>query len=133
MRYLSLAEVIDLYRRVMAQSGGAVGIRDQGALESAVAQPQMTFGGEELYATAATKAAALGFSLINNHPFVDGNKRIGHAAMEVMLILNGLEIAADVEEQEQVILAVAAGEMEREAFGSWLASHLVPADDEPAP
>jgi len=133
MRYLSLGEVIDLYRRVMGQSGGAFGIRDQGALESAVAQPQMTFGGEELYSTIAAKAAALGFSLINNHPFVDGNKRIGHAGMEVMLLLNGFEIAADVDEQERTILAVAAGEMDREAFVSWLGDHLVAANPDADP
>ena len=93
----------------------------------------MTFAGEELYSTLAAKAAALGFSLINNHPFVDGNKRIGHAAMEVMLVLNGFEIAADVDEQERTILAVAAGEMGREPFLSWLGAHLVAANPDVNP
>ena len=74
----------------------------------------MTFGGEDLYPTLVDKAAALGFSLILNHPFLDGNKRIGHAVMEVFLILNGYEISATVDEQEQVILALAAGRMSRE-------------------
>ncbi|WP_246844273.1 type II toxin-antitoxin system death-on-curing family toxin [Hydrocoleum sp. CS-953] len=81
------------------------------ALESAVAQPAATFAGEDLYPTVIDKAAALGFLIIMNHPFIDGNKRIGHAAMEVFLILNGLEINASVDEQEQVILAVASGEL----------------------
>ena len=72
------------------------------ALESALAQPQMTFGGEDLYPTLVDKAAALGYALIKNHPFLDGNKRTGHAAMEVFLVLNGYEIHADVEEQEHV-------------------------------
>jgi death-on-curing protein len=92
-------------------------------LESALAQPRQTFGGSDLYPTLVEKAAALGFSLIANHPFVDGNKRIGHAAMEVFLVLNGQEIDADVNEQERVVLAVAAGEMTREQFTDWLRDH----------
>lgn len=65
------------------------------------------------------------FSPINNHPFVDGNKRTGHAAMEVFLILNGYEIEASIDEQERVILQVASGEMRREAFTEWLRTHIV--------
>jgi death-on-curing protein len=126
MWYLSVGDVILLYQRVMTQSSGAVGVHDLGALESAVAQPRMSFGGSDLYPTIADKAAILGFALITSHPFVDGNKRIGHAAMEVFLILNGYEIDASVDEQEQVILAVAAGTLEREAFTSWLTAHIVP-------
>ncbi len=76
MRYLKLKEVIDLHHQVVEQSGGSLGIRDLGALESAVAQPLMSFGGEDLYPTLEDKAAALGFSLVMNHPFIDGNKRI---------------------------------------------------------
>jgi death-on-curing protein len=83
MRYLILSEVFELQRRLIERFGGSVGIHDLGALESALAQPRMTFGGEELYPTIVEKAAALGFSLIQNHPFVDGNKRTGHAAMEI--------------------------------------------------
>ena len=93
-------------------------------MESAVAQPLMTFGGQELYPTVAEKAAALGFSLIKNHPFNDGNKRIGHAALETFLILNGYEIGATVDEQERVILGVAAGEMGRDGFTDWLRAHI---------
>ena len=124
MRYLILSEVLELYGQVMEQSGGAVGIRDLAALESALAQPRMTFGGVELYPTVAEKAAALAFSLINNHPFLDGNKRTGHAAMEVFLILNGFEVEASVDEQEEVVLRVASGEMNREALAEWVRTHL---------
>ena len=92
MRYLTLAQVIELHRRVVDQSGGASGLRDIGGLESAIAQPRMTFGGDDLYPTLIEKSGALCFSLVQNHPFVDGNKRLGHAAMEVFLILNGHEI-----------------------------------------
>ena len=126
MRYLTVNEVLEIYDRVMRQSGGAVGIRDLGLLESAVAQPRMTFGGQELYPTLVEKASALGFSLIQNHPFVDGNKRVGHAGMELFLILNDYEISGTVDEQVKTILKVAASEMGREAFTDWLRGHIKP-------
>jgi death-on-curing protein len=74
----------------------------------------MTFGGNELYPTIQTKAAALCFSLVKNHPFVDGNKRVGHAAMETFLVVNGWELAAGTDDAEQTILSLAAGSLERE-------------------
>ncbi len=125
MRYLTLNEVLELYRQVMEQSGGAVGIHNVGALESALAQPRMTFGEDELYPTIVEKASALGFSLVMNHPFVDGNKRTGHAAMETFLVLNGFELRASVDEQEQIILQLAAGVLQREQFTNWLGVHIV--------
>jgi death-on-curing protein len=124
IRYLALIEVVELHRQIIEQSGGALGIRDRGALESALAQPRITFGGEYLYPTLVDKAAAISFSLIMNHPFIDGNKRIGHAAMEVFLVMNGYEIDADVDEQEVIILSLASGELEREAFTQWLKNHV---------
>lgn len=126
IRYLTLEEVLELHRLLREQSGGADGIRDFGGLDSALAQPQMTFGGKELYPTLPEKAAALGFSLVNNHPFVDGNKRVGHAAMETFLVLNGWELAAGVDEQEQIILQLAAGDLTREEFTTWVQSHVQP-------
>ena len=128
MRYLTLSEVLEVHRQVMAQSGGAEGLMHLSALESALAQPQMTFGGEDLYPTLVDKAAAFGYALIKNHPFLDGNKRTGHAAMEVFLVLNGYEIRATVDEQEHVILQVAASEIEREEFTTWLRTHVVAKD-----
>lgn len=125
MRYLSLTEVLIIYRRIIAQTGGSLGIRDFNALESALAQPRATYGGEDLYPTIVDKASSLGFSLIQNHPFIDGNKRIGHAAMETFLILNGFEIDAAVDEQEQVILTIASGNMKRDDFAVWLRAHVV--------
>jgi len=120
MRSLTLMEVLELHRRVIEQSGGASGIRDLGLLQSAIAQTRMTFGGEDLYPSLLEKAAALGFSIIMNHPFLDGNKRTGHAATETFLVLNGLEINAPVDEQEHVVLAITSGELGREAFVEWL-------------
>ena len=122
MRYLTLAEVVELHQRILVTSGGASGIRDLGLLESALAQPKATFGGADLHPTLIDKAAALGFSLVANHPFLDGNKRIGHAAMETFLLLNGYEIDASVDDQERVMLDVAAGAMDRVTFAVWLAT-----------
>jgi death on curing protein len=124
MRYLTVGEVLEIYSQVMKQSGGGVGIRDLGALESAVAQPRMTFNGDELYPTLVEKASALGFSLIQNHPFVDGNKRAGHAAMESFLMFNGYEISANVDEQVDLILGVASGKIDRNTFTAWLNNHV---------
>lgn len=123
MRFLSLAEVLTLHSKVIATSGGANGVRDLGALESAIAQPRATFGGEDLYPDILSKAATLGFGLIANHPFVDGNKRIGHAAMAVFLILNGYSIRSSVEDQEAIILEVASGTLDRAEFENWLKNH----------
>lgn len=100
-----------------------MGVLNLGALESALAQPRMTFEGKELYPSVVEKAAALGHSPIQNHPFLDGNKRTGHAAMEVFLLLNGFEIQSTVDEQERIILQVASGEMDRDAFTLWLRDH----------
>ena len=80
MKRLTLEQILILHQRVIQQSGGASGIRDKGILESALAQPEMSYGGQALYPTIIEKVAALGYSLIQNHPFIDGNKRIGHAA-----------------------------------------------------
>jgi death on curing protein len=122
-RYLSLAEVMELHHQIIEQSKGIMGIRDLGALESSVSQPRMSFDGIDLYLTTVDKASALGFSIIMNHPFIDGNKRTGHAAMEVFLILNGFEIDAPVAEQERVILDLASGELRRYEFTQWLQSN----------
>lgn len=124
-RHLSLAEVLKLHDRINATTGGSHGLRDLGLLESATGQPRQTFGGVDLYPTIVAKATALGYSLIKNHPFVDGNKRIGHAALEATLMLNGLELSATVDEAEAEILAVASGERTREEFESWVQAHLL--------
>jgi death-on-curing protein len=126
VRHLTLGEALDLYRRVMAQSGGLVGVRSLAGLESALAQPRMTFDGADLYPTLVDKAAMLGFAIIQNHPFIDGNKRLAHAAMETFLILNEYEILASTDAQEQAILGVAAGTIDREAFTTWLRHHAGP-------
>ena len=87
-------------------------------------QPRASFGGVDLHASLTDKAAALCFSLVNNHAFIDGNKRIGHAATETFLILNGSEIDAPVDEQERLMLALASGGLTREQLAAWLVAHL---------
>ena len=123
MRFLSLGEVLALHHRILAASGGKPGIRDLGAIASAVSQPKVSAGGKDAYPTLLDKAAALGYSLIRNHGFLDGNKRVAHAAMEVFLVLNGLEIFASVDEQERFMVSLAAGEVARTELGKWLRSN----------
>ena len=125
IQYLSLNQVLFLHQRLIEQSGGTSGIHDQNALESALAQPKMTFESKELYPTLAEKAAALCYSLISNHPFADGNKRIGHAATEVFLVMNGYEIAAEIDEQEEIMLKLASSKMERSDFFDWLKDKII--------
>lgn len=129
MRFLTVREVLLLHHMLLDQSGGLQGLRDRNALESAVGQPRMTFHGVDLYPTLIDKAAALGFSLIQNHPFVDGNKRAGHAAMELLLLLNGREIQCALDEQEAVVLRVASGQMDRASFTDWVRSVVIPLQD----
>jgi death-on-curing protein len=124
MRFLTLGEVLALHRRILAESGGRVGVRDLGAIASALSQPRVSVGGEDAYPTLIEKAAALGYSLIRNHGFFDGNKRIAHAAMEVFLVMNDMEISASVDEQELFMLSLAAGEVSREALTDWLRSNV---------
>ena len=126
MRYLTLAEIVELHRRLLHMTGGAPGVRDLGALQSAMAQPMATFGSVDLHGTVIEKAAALGCALVRDHPFVDGNKRAGHAAMEVFLRLNGFEIDASVDAQERLMLDLAAGHIQRTQLTDWLREHVRP-------
>jgi len=128
MRYLTLNEVIELHDEGIKLHGGSYGIGDKGKLESAVAQPQMTFDDQDLYPTLVEKAAALAFSLSQNHAFIDGNKRVAQAAMETFLDLNGYEIYAEVDEQEQIFLQMAAGELSRKNFLKWLNGCMIECD-----
>jgi death-on-curing protein len=116
--------VIEIHEQIMEKANESGAITDRGLLESAVAQPQMTFDGTDLYPTIIEKAAALGFSMIKNHPFIDGNKRAGHGAMENFLHINGWEIRASVDEQEAIILQLADGVLTREELTTWLRDHI---------
>jgi death-on-curing protein len=126
VRYLTVGEVLSLHDRLLATIGGAAGVRDLGIVESAVAQPKATFGGADLYPSLVEKAAALGFSLVRGHAFLDGNKRIAHAALEVFLVLNGHELVAHVDEQEMTFLGLAEGTMTRDELVEWLRRNVRP-------
>jgi death-on-curing protein len=118
--YLSVAQVLELHRLQFRRFGGAAGLRDRGALEAAVVRPQMTFGGEDLYPEITDKAAALMHSLVTNHPFVDGNKRVGAHACLVFLLANDVQPLFSPAELTGVTMAVARGEVNAEALAIWL-------------
>lgn len=125
MKYLGLAEVMWLHDRLIATSGGTPGLRDLRQVEAALAQPRATFDGADLYPDLVAKAAALCIGLVRGHAFVDGNKRIGHAVMELFLLLNGARLVADVDDQEKLILDLAAGSLSREQLEVWIRSHTI--------
>lgn len=113
-----------LLHQIMAEAtGGSVGIRDEGLLESAIESCFATFDGVELYPTKEEKAARLGFSLISNHAFVDGNKRIGVYIMLSFLELNGVRIKATNEDIVELGLSVADGSMKYEELLEWIKKH----------
>lgn len=122
--YLSVEQVLALHGLQVRRYGGGSGLRDRGALEAAVGRPAATFGGEDLYEDLAAKAAALMHSLVLNHPFVDGNKRVGAHAALLFIDLNGAEVATTSDELVQVTLAVAEGRLRVEALAIWFRQRL---------
>ena len=124
IRYLSVEQVERIHERQIEVFGGASGLRDRGSLEAAAARPSMTFGGEDLYPDLASKSAALLHSLVANHAFVDGNKRVGVATAEVFLLVNGWQILATDEDLEKLTLQVARGEIEAEELTVWIRQRL---------
>jgi death-on-curing protein len=122
--YLSVEQVRALHADQLRLYGGAKGLRDKGGLESAVARPAMTFGGEDLYEDLASKAAALMHSLVLNHAFVDGNKRLGAHAAILSVELNGQTFLATPADLVEKTLAVAEGEVAVEALAIWFRQRL---------
>ena len=112
--FLSVDVVLTIHRRVIEEFGGDPGLRDRGLLESAVAMPQSTFGGEVLHVGLPEKAAAYHYHLCANHPFMDGNKRVAVAAAEVFLLINGQELLASDPEVEELTLGVATGRLSKD-------------------
>ena len=120
MNYLSPAQLLFIHDRLIAETGGMPGVRDVGLLASAAARPQATFDGEDLYPTLYLKAAALMDSLTNNHPFVDGNKRLGITATGLFLQLNGQRLFVSNAELEAFTLHVAQGNSSIEEIAAWI-------------
>ena len=125
MRYLKLSDILLLHRKISDLHKTPIMLRDLNALESSIAQPKATFDKKELYPALFEKAAVLCYAIIQNHPFLDGNKRVGHAAMETFLIINGFEIKADLSEQEAMILGIASGKITKEFLAAWLKLHII--------
>ena len=128
MKYLYPKQLIYLAQRIIEESGGTAGLRDEGLLESAVYRPQATFGGQDLYPDLFTKVAVLGHSIIKNHPFVDGNKRVGFEAMRLMLRLNGYDLRASIEEKFKFVIEIAEGKLNERALAEWLKKKSKPAN-----
>lgn len=124
VEYLSVAQVLALHALQLRRYGGPPGLRDRGALESAVARAAATFGGEDLYPDIPEKAAALMSSLALNHPFVDGNKRVAAFAAIVFAESNGYEFLATPRDLVKTTLAVAEGQMAVEALAIWFRQRL---------
>jgi death on curing protein len=122
--HLSLDQILQIHEAQIERFGGATGLRDPGALGSAVARPAMTFGGEDLYPDMPSKAAALMHSLVMNHAFVDGNKRVGVTAAELFILLNGYRLDASDPELEELTLTVAKGELDAEALVIWFRQRI---------
>ena len=126
MDYLTPAQVLFIHARLIAETGGSAGLRDVGLLEAAVARPRATFDGALLYPELPSQAAALMESLVRNHPFVDGNKRVGITAAALFLRRNGLRLTATNQELEAFTLAVARGEVPLDDIAAWFGAHTIP-------
>jgi death-on-curing protein len=126
---LSAAQLAALHSELMRAFGGRGGLRDRGAREAAAARPGMTFDGEDLYPDLAAKAAALMHSLVLDHPFVDGNKRVGAAAAELVVEINGYRLRADDPDLEGVSFSMAKGELSCEALAIWFRQRLEPVEE----
>ena len=125
MKRLTKEQILLLHSALIAQSGGSAEIRDDGLLESAINAPFQTFDGQELYPSLLEKATRLGYGLIKNHPFVDGNKRIGTHAMLVFLAINHIEIQYEDSDMIQLILGIAAGTFDEQYLLLWLQEHIL--------
>jgi death-on-curing protein len=129
MNYLTPEQVLFIHSRLVTETGGSHGVRDLGLLESAVARPRASFEGKELYPELFTKAAALMDSVINNRPFVDGNKRMGITAAGLFLRINGWKLTATLDELETCTLRVATVGMKVAELALWLRDNTLSLDE----
>lgn len=123
MIVLSKNQILRLHEQLIDKTGGSQGVRDEGLLDSAVNVPFQRFESVELFPTIQQKAARLGYGLIKNHPFIDGNKRIGAHVMLIFLELNGIEISYTQKELYSIILEIADGKSELKDLTDWILNH----------
>ena len=124
MKWISKEQVLSLHSELIADFGGLDGIRDGEMLDSALNAPFQTFEGVDLYPGVIEKAARLGYGLIKNHPFVDGNKRIGTHIMLMFLNLNNISLEYEDDELVATILSIASGDMDDEKMRKWIEDHI---------
>jgi len=124
MKILTKDQIVLMHAQLIKETGGTEGIRDEGLLDSALLNPFQSFDGKKLYPSVLEKGARLGFGLIQNHAFLDGNKRIGAHAMLVFLALNGFSFSYTQKELTEIILSVASGEKDYDVLLLWLRSHV---------
>ena len=125
MKILSKAQLLLLHQQLVEQTGGSAEIRDESLLESALHAPFQTFGGTDLYPTIPEKASRLGFGLIQNHPFADGNKRIGTHAMLVFLAVNDIRLHYQASELTELIMGIASDKFGEACLLEWIKNHLI--------
>lgn len=113
--FLTLDEVVAIHRDQIERYGGSLGVRDWNLLQSAVAMPAATFGGQFLHGDLMEMAAAYLFHLVQNHPFIDGNKRVGAAAADVFLAMNDRELTASDDDYAELVLGIACGDVSKSA------------------
>lgn len=121
---IELKDILTIHNILIDKFGGSRGIRDQGALESAISRPLATFDNQELYPTPSDKAAAILESLLINHPFVDGNKRTAYVLMKLMLFEHGLDVEASQDEKYEMVIASSTGNMRFEDIKAWIQARL---------
>lgn len=119
----SKEKVLLLHKLIAEETGGSIGVRDEGLLESAIEGAFATFDGKDLYSTKEEKGARLGYTLISDHAFVDGNKRIGMYVMMTFLEVNGIRLECTNDDVVQVGLGVASGKMKYEQLLDWVICH----------
>ena len=127
--FLSLDEVLEIHAQQIERYGGSAGLRDAAGLESAIATPQATFGGEFLHTSIPAIAAAYLFHLCQNHAFIDGNKRVGANAAITFLLMNNWEPTFDEEELADLVLSVASGGLRKARLIEIFASRCKPMED----
>lgn len=123
--FLTAEEVRAIHLDQVRRYGGDPGVRDIGLFESAIAMPQMSFGGEYVHSTLAEMAAAYLFHLCKNHPFIDGNKRVALASALIFLQMNDHTLDADQDAVEQLTLSVAAGQLAKDQVAAFFREHVV--------
>lgn len=124
VQYVSLEDALAIHELSIHRYGGIEGTRDEGLLASALAQPQQTFDGEELYPSLAEKAARYAFGIVNNHPFADGNKRTGAAVLAVFLRANGVRFKPRLSDMQAQIIALADGSLSYDELVAWIEQQL---------